>query len=396
MGTGRHLLGPHVVGSRVVVRRVVRGEVGPSGGPALTDVLGECVAWGDGVCVVRPEHGAAVTIALGDIVSGKPVPPRASVRDRVPAVEAQRHAFALFPDLVTAPVGDWVLRDSATATARRAHSVLAFGPSGVPDDVERVVAHYDRPVAAVLSGSAEHDRLRGLGWVPESNDGDTLFQVAGVAQVARALRGSVPDDVVLEPPAGRAAGLGARPDRRRRDRVRRLRRRLGRSRRPRGRRRPRAGAAWAWRWWRRCSTGARSRARRRPTCRCSTTTQPALALYERLGFRTHHRYRYLAAPRSRSERAASHGHDVRTTSRVSDAGDEHADDVDAELSRRTRRSRRRRATARPRARLPAAGTVVTLMNDAHHDRGPLDGQGERTGAPGEQRHHAPTRCRGAR
>lgn len=192
--TGRHLLGPHVVGTRVVLRRVLRGETGPSGGPALTDLLGVCVAWGDGVCVVRPEGGADVAVPLADIVSGKPVPPRASVRDRVPPAEAQHHGFALFPDLVTTPVGAWVLRDSPTATARRARSALAFGPSGVDDDVERVVAHYERPVAAVLSGSPEHERLLRLGWVPESNDGDTLFQVAAVAQVARALRRHVAPD----------------------------------------------------------------------------------------------------------------------------------------------------------------------------------------------------------
>ena len=185
---GRHALGPHVVGSRVVVRRLVRGERGPSGGPAMTDLLGECLAWADGVCLVQPASGEPVAVPIADIVSGKPVPPRASVRDRVPAVVAQQHGFALFPDLVTTPIGSWTLRDSATSTARRAHSVLAFGPSGVDDDVEQVVAHYERPVAAVQRGSDEHERLVTLGWGPESTDGDTLFLVAGLAQVARALR----------------------------------------------------------------------------------------------------------------------------------------------------------------------------------------------------------------
>ncbi len=46
---GRHTLGPHVVGQRVVVRRVLPGETGPSGGPALTDVLGVCESWSAGV-----------------------------------------------------------------------------------------------------------------------------------------------------------------------------------------------------------------------------------------------------------------------------------------------------------------------------------------------------------
>lgn len=167
----------------------------------MTDLLGLCVAWGGGVCVVRPESGPDVVIPLGEIVSGKPVPPRASVRSRVTPVEAQHRGFALFPDLVTAPLGGWVLRDSATATARRANSVLAFGSSGVDDDVEQVVAHYERPVAAVLSGSPEHERLLALGWVPESNDGDTVFQVAGVAQVARALRGAAPIPAIPASPA---------------------------------------------------------------------------------------------------------------------------------------------------------------------------------------------------
>ncbi|MCW2813853.1 MAG: family N-acetyltransferase, partial [Nocardioides sp.] len=79
---GRHRLGSHVVGQRVVVRRLVRGETGPSGGPAMTDLLGVCEAFGDGVLVVRPEGAASVTVALADVVSGKPVPPRPSLRDR--------------------------------------------------------------------------------------------------------------------------------------------------------------------------------------------------------------------------------------------------------------------------------------------------------------------------
>src|SRR3954470_14947986 len=112
-------LGPHVVGTRVVVRRVLRGETGPSGGPAMTDVLGICTAWGDGVCVIEPTSGGgSVTIALADIVSGKQVPPRPSPRLRVSAREAQLRAFALCPDLevqAMEPSG-WVLRSSATAT----------------------------------------------------------------------------------------------------------------------------------------------------------------------------------------------------------------------------------------------------------------------------------------
>ena len=183
-----HRLGPHVVGQRVVVRRLLRGETGPSGGPAMTDLLGVCTAWGDGMCVIAPESGDPVTIRLADIVSGKPVPPRPSVRHRVSPLDAQLHGLALFPDLQTEPVGNWLLRRSPTATARRANSVLAFVAADVDGAYERVVAHYERPVAAVLPDSPEDDLFRSRGWVTESHDADTQFQVASVAQVSRRLR----------------------------------------------------------------------------------------------------------------------------------------------------------------------------------------------------------------
>ncbi len=123
-----------------MVRRVLPGETGPTGGPAMTDVLGICTAWGDGVCVVAPESGPAVVIALADIVSGKPVPPRPSPRLRVSPRDAQVRGFALFPDLEVSPLpgpSGWLLRSSATATARRANSVLAF-PVGRGRDVIRI------------------------------------------------------------------------------------------------------------------------------------------------------------------------------------------------------------------------------------------------------------------
>lgn len=182
-----HRLGPHVVGQRVVVRRVVPGETGPSGGPALTDVLGVCLRWSDGECVLQPEEGPAVTIALELIVSGKPVPPRAAPRFRVSPRECQLRALALWPDLVTEPLGSWLLRTSETSTARRANSVLAYGPAGVEHAYERVVAHYERPIASVLPGSDEHALFVDRGWVVESHDADTVFQLASVARLARTL-----------------------------------------------------------------------------------------------------------------------------------------------------------------------------------------------------------------
>ena len=55
--------------------------------------------------------------------------------------------------------------------------------------MERHYAGLGKPaVAAVLGESDERSFLQDLGWVPESHDADTLFQLASVASVRRALR----------------------------------------------------------------------------------------------------------------------------------------------------------------------------------------------------------------
>jgi GNAT superfamily N-acetyltransferase len=299
------MLGPHVVGHRVVVRRVVRGETGPSGGPALTDVLGTCTAWGDGVCVVQPDGDGPrdpVTIAIADIVSGKPVPPRPSPRHRVTPQEAQRRALALWPDLETAPLGGWLLRRSATSSARRANSVLAMEPSGVVGDHEGVVAFYDshgqRPIAAVLPDSAEDALFRSHGWVLESEDDDTVFELAGVAAARRSLHGvALPDVEVAIAGADDLVTASVTVD----DRV-----------------LASGVAAYAddWVGFRTVEVDRAARGRRLGLVvmeallewaaeRGATTAYlqvlgdntRAFALYDGLGFTEHHRYRYLAAPR---------------------------------------------------------------------------------------------------
>jgi N-acetylglutamate synthase len=65
-----------LIGQRVVIRRVVRGEVGRSGGPALTDVIGVLESWDQADLSVRRESGEIVTIPLADVTAGKQVPPR--------------------------------------------------------------------------------------------------------------------------------------------------------------------------------------------------------------------------------------------------------------------------------------------------------------------------------
>ena len=77
-------------------------------------------------------------------------------------------------------------------------------PSGVEDDYESVVGFYEglgqRPIAAVLPDSAEDAMFRSHGWVLESHDADTVFEIAGVAQARRSLAGASLSgvDVLLE------------------------------------------------------------------------------------------------------------------------------------------------------------------------------------------------------
>jgi GNAT superfamily N-acetyltransferase len=276
----------------------------------MTDVLGECLAWGDGVCVIAPTSGGdPVTIAIADIVSGKPVPPRPSPRLRVSPRAAQLRGFALFPDLVVTPLAGpsgWLLRSSATAVARRANSVLAFPvPAGTSyevvagattsydvatvAEVERYYEGVGKPaVAAVLGESVEREFLRGLGWVPESHEADTLFQLASVASVRRALRSVDHTGVVMTRDGatvtaaipGAARGMAAYDD----DWVGFRGLEVDPARRRQGLARTIMAALVA----RGAELGATT-----AYLQVLSDNQPALALYGSLGFTTHHAYAYL-------------------------------------------------------------------------------------------------------
>lgn len=293
---GAHGLGPHVVGQRVVVRRILPGETGPTGGPAMTDTLGECLSWGRGLCEVRTAEGTVVTIHLADIVSGKPVPPRPSVRLRVPPGDVQRHALALFDDVEVAECGAWLLRAGGTSldgrATKRGNSALACGDPGVPvaEAAQRVVAyaraHRLRPLAQVVAGSAEEDALRSLGWRDAGGHAEVL--VAPTSRVLRALPAPPPVAELVED--GRRAvariGEGAR--------VRvgldedwvcvgdlwvtEPRRRSGLA---------RAVLAEALDW-------AASRGATTTHLAVEVDNHSAVQLYRSLGFSTHHEYRFLA------------------------------------------------------------------------------------------------------
>jgi N-acetylglutamate synthase len=204
-------LGPHVVGQRVVIRRMLPGETGPSGGPAMTDVLGVCESWVDGVALIRREDGTTVTIRTADIVSGKPVPPRPSVRQRVSAREAESHAAPHWPGVVREPLGDWELRTEPEPKDRlrkRANSCLAMGDPGVPlSEAEQVVRDFyesrERPAMVQVAVGSEVDAwFDAAGWAVVPG-GDSLFLLGSVSRARRTLT-AAGDDATLHPTGVRA------------------------------------------------------------------------------------------------------------------------------------------------------------------------------------------------
>lgn len=180
-------LGPHAVGTRVIVRRLVPGESGPTGGPAFTDVLGVLERW-DSEAVVRREDGSTVTFPVSLVVSGKPVPPRASRFSRLSPETVLRHAEGGFRRLESEALGDWELRYVGGANPR-ANSALAIGDPGRSIDAalarvtEFYAGHGRAAVAEVVDGSATEQALREHGWTPQPA---TDVLVAGVAALARA------------------------------------------------------------------------------------------------------------------------------------------------------------------------------------------------------------------
>jgi GNAT superfamily N-acetyltransferase len=167
----------------------------------MTDLLGVCVAWGDGVCVVQPEAGDPVAIAIADIVSGKTVPPRPSVRHRVSPRDAERHTAALWASVETVPLGEWVVRTDTAPEGRlrrRANSCLAMGDPGMPltDALAAVQAFYEergRPVwVQVEAGGEVENGLRDAGWTELDPPGEAELRLAALSRVRRTL-GHVPE-----------------------------------------------------------------------------------------------------------------------------------------------------------------------------------------------------------
>lgn len=145
---------PADVGKRVSVRRV---EGGSSGAPVYTDAVGVLTSWNEGVLLITQKNGKSVRIAESSLVAGKVVPP-APARRRGPAAsfeELARVAARSWQPLESEPLGDWTLRAAAGFT-RRANSVLPLGDPGIPldDALARVTSWYaERGLPAYVQAS---------------------------------------------------------------------------------------------------------------------------------------------------------------------------------------------------------------------------------------------------
>lgn len=73
------MLGPHDIGHRVVVRRVVGRRAGR---PLMTDVLGVLTALTDTQLTVDTERAGPLTIDRAAVVAAKRVPPKPAPRPR--------------------------------------------------------------------------------------------------------------------------------------------------------------------------------------------------------------------------------------------------------------------------------------------------------------------------
>jgi N-acetylglutamate synthase len=160
------------LGQRVVVRHRL-----PDG--SATDVVGELMRADDGVLVVAGPRGE-VSVAVGDVVAGKVVPPRPS-RPAPPHLalsvdDLERVMLAHWLPRDSERLGDWLLR-AAHGFTNRGNSVLVTGSPGVPpaEAVERVTAWYGArglPPRAAVPGSvrgdaaAPSDPFSAAGWAP--------------------------------------------------------------------------------------------------------------------------------------------------------------------------------------------------------------------------------------
>jgi N-acetylglutamate synthase len=183
---------PSDVGKRVSVRLTIEGG---DSGARFTDVVGVLTSWTQHVLCVTRRTGEEIRIAESSLVAGKVVP-AAPARRRGPAAtaaELDRAAARAWPPVVSERLGEWELR-AAGGFTRRANSVLPLGDPGIPveDALRRVAAWYAErglPAYIQVSTGAEGTQevlaaeLAAHGWVREVSADIRIAALAPLADV---------------------------------------------------------------------------------------------------------------------------------------------------------------------------------------------------------------------
>ncbi|WP_457461186.1 GNAT family N-acetyltransferase [Streptomyces sp. TE5632] len=198
------------VGKRVSVRSLI--EHGPPG-ERFTDTVGVLTSWDNGVLQITRKNGESVHIAESALVAGKVVP-SAPARRRGPAAsyeELARVAARAWRPVESERLGEWELRAAAGFT-RRANSVLPLGDPGMPlDEALTAVCRWyaDRGLPAYLqtatgaAGAQEQlcAELERRGWVREVT---AELWIGGLAPIADLTDPSEGSGVVLSREADEA------------------------------------------------------------------------------------------------------------------------------------------------------------------------------------------------
>jgi GNAT superfamily N-acetyltransferase len=194
------------IGRRVSVR-LTAGGTGPSGGPALRDVVGflESAA-GDPApkWSIRRRTGEVVTVDVSRVIAAKVVPDaplRLRSASDIDAGTLEAIAAEAWQPLDQESLGGWVLR-AARGFTGRANSVLPLGSPGVPLD-EALTTVVDWYRARSLPPTIQvplplHDdldaALSGAGWQRHQ---DIAVMVGDVAALAMTTSSPPPDGVTL-------------------------------------------------------------------------------------------------------------------------------------------------------------------------------------------------------
>jgi GNAT superfamily N-acetyltransferase len=178
------------VGKRVSVRRLNSTSGEASG---FTDAVGVLTSWDAGVLLITRKNGESVRIPESLLVAGKVVP-AAPARRRGPAAgfeELTRIAARAWQPVEGGTLGGWSLR-AADGFTRRANSALPLGDPGVPleEALARVKAWYaarDLPAYVQAGTGAEGAQellcaeLEAHGWVREVS---AEVRIAALAPIA--------------------------------------------------------------------------------------------------------------------------------------------------------------------------------------------------------------------